>query len=226
MFAGRVPLERYLPNAIRPKVCSYYRKVLAAKPQIEAVTGLRWTIPNLDEFSNALEERESLTLPELPGYEFLAYLRHLGFPSPLLDWTRSPYIAAFFAFNGASTRHEGATAIYVYLEWAGRAERYMEPHIATTGPRVRTHVRHVLQQSDYSMCSVREKGEWHFASHEDVPKGRRESMLKFTIPAAERMKVLGMLDCFNLNAFSLFGTDESLAESVANRELIFNGTDL
>jgi hypothetical protein len=50
-------------------------------------------------------------------------------------------------------------------------------------------------------------------------------MWKFTIPAVERVKVLGMLDRFNLNAFSLFGTDESLAESVANRELIFNGTD-
>jgi hypothetical protein len=156
----------------------YYRQVLAAKPQIEAVTGRCWTIPNLAEFSHSLEARESLALPELPGYEFLAYLRHIGFPSPLLDWTRSPYIAAFFAFSGASARHEGAVAIYAYLEWAGRAERHMEPHIATTGPRVPTHVRHFLQQSDYSICSVRDKGEWHFASHEDAPRGRRESMLK------------------------------------------------
>lgn len=29
----------------------------------------------------------------------LATLRHLGFPSPILDWTKNKYIAAFFAFS-------------------------------------------------------------------------------------------------------------------------------
>jgi hypothetical protein len=50
--------------------------------------------------------------------------------------------------------------------------------------------------------------------------------VEVTIPAIERVKAPGMLDRFNLNAFSLLGTDESLAESLANREIIFNGTDL
>src|SRR5579871_975887 len=36
---------------------------------------------------------------QFPGYDYMAYLRHHGFPSPLLDWTRSPYVAAFFAFR-------------------------------------------------------------------------------------------------------------------------------
>ena len=32
-------------------------------------------------------------------YRYMAYLRHFGFPSPLLDWSRSPFVAAFFAFR-------------------------------------------------------------------------------------------------------------------------------
>jgi hypothetical protein len=221
-------LERYLPNAARHRVSGYYAKILSAKPQIEAGTGHRWEIPTLENFSRILEGQEFPTLPGLPGYEFWVYLRHLRFPSPLLDWSRSPYVAAFFAFNGASNQlntPDAVATIFAYLEYIGQAKR--RSPITTTGPHVRTHMRHVLQQSDYSICSVRDGNEWYFESHEAAlsASGQQESLLKFTIPGAERTKVLRMLDRFNLNAFSLFGSDESLVESVANRELLFKGVD-
>ncbi len=34
--------------------------------------------------------------------EFLAFLQHNGFPTPLLDWTASPYISAYFAFESVN----------------------------------------------------------------------------------------------------------------------------
>jgi hypothetical protein len=179
-----------------------------------------------EEFSRLVNEQESPTLPGLPGYEFWAYLRHFKFPSPLLDWSRSPYVAAFFAFNDATSQSDGHVAIFVYLEYIGQSKRRHPgvAYISTTGPCVRTHIRHVLQQSGYSIGLVRRNGDWHFARHEDalssVP-GQREVLLKFSIPVAERTRVLRMLDRFNLNAFSLFGSEESLVESVGNRELMF-----
>ncbi len=42
---------------------------------------------------------------------------------------------------------------------------------------------------------------------------------KFNLPAAERLKVLKSLDRSNINAFSLFQSEESLMETMAFREL-------
>ncbi len=64
---------------------------------------------------------------------------------------------------------------------------------------------------------------WRFANHEDVFNSRQPTeqdlLWKIVIPADERAKVLAHLDEFNLNAYSLFGSEESLMETLAYREI-------
>jgi|SRR5712664_266421 len=104
-----------------------------------------------------------------------------------------------------------------------RSEGSDAARIIRFGPYVRSHRRHFLQQSDYSIC-VFFDDLWHFAPHKDVfglDDPHQDLLIKINIPTTERLKVLKLLDDHNLNAFSLIGSDESLMETMAVRVLDF-----
>jgi hypothetical protein len=166
-------------------------------------------------------------IPAAPqGYEFMTYLRHHDFPSPLLDWTRSFYVAAFFAFR-SSKNEESDVAIYSLIEYYGKGKTlaYDKGCICGCGPNVRTHKRHFLQQSEYTYCTKRlppPDDKYVYCSHEEAFKkndDEQDVLTKFIIPRTERPKVLEKLHMMNITAHSLFGSDESLLETLAYQKI-------
>jgi hypothetical protein len=206
----------------------YYHIISKIQPQIETLTEKEWPIPDYPEVEQSTREYDAFNLQlwsgRCPGYAYMAYLRHHGFPSPLLDWTRSPYVAGYFAFYKANMTSTKRVSIYVISEIRNKVSGNNMPVLYPYGPYVRTHRRHVLQQSEYTLCLGFEN-EWRFERYDtvfDQGPHQQAACVKFTIPVAERAKVLRLLDSYNLNSFSLFGSEESMMETLSIREFCLN----
>ncbi len=208
-------LERYTPKSYSPG--NYYKKVmLAVQPTIESCTERRWDLP-----SDYTREDKIPGAPQ--GYPFMAYLRHHGFPCPLLDWTRSAYVAAFFAFQSEEAKN-GPVAIYSFVEYGGvgKSGRADEATIVSLGRYVRTHKRHFNQQSQSTYCQKLLNDKYVYCSHEHAfarNDSNQDILTKFVIPQTERAKVLDKLHTMNITAYSLFGSEESLLETLAYQEI-------
>ncbi len=221
-------LDRFFPRPL--SLIEYYRYAVMGSSKIGAFTGVNWNIPSLDEYEQWLGNHDRLSFHDFKAYDYLAYLRHHGFPSPLLDWSQSPYIAAFFAFRSVTTG-VNSVAVYAYQEYpgVGKIRSSAAPCIHRLGPYVSAHKRHFLQQSQYTFCTEIDGSAVRYTTHQSVVSRndqQQDLLWKFIIPVSERRSFLARLNKMNINSFSLFGSEDSLVETIALSDIYVRGRDL
>jgi len=214
---------------------SYVKLSIALADSINSLTGSDW-----DLWPMTVDIKNYEDLFECPDigkriHEYLIYLRHCGFPSPLLDWTESPYVAAFFAFCEIPNNSQ-KVAIYGFREMPiGIKHIDLEggANIKVIDYPFKTHRRHYLQQVQYTIC-LQQFGETQgFGKYEDALAASskyedfgtedqpfsQDLLIKYTIPTTERRNVLRQLDKMNISYASLFGTEDALIKTLALRQL-------
>jgi hypothetical protein len=120
----------------------------------------------------------------------------MGSPRRFLTGLCHRILPAYFAFRerpDPALDACGKVSIYVYLErlLSGQSACSSAPTIHSRGSYVRSDRRHFQQQFEYTICMVRDNGEWYYASHENVfARGDdgQDLLWKFNIPSTERLK--------------------------------------
>lgn len=163
-----------------------------------------------------------LNVPEQNG-AFYNLLQHHGYPTPLLDWTHSPYVAAFFAFRKLPEAYSENDVVRIYMfnnkKWQNRFIQMQHldlptPHLSVLEFLAIENPRLVPQQAVTTVTNL-------FDIEEYVISKEAETGIKFLeaidIPVADREKAMMDLRFMGITAGSMFPSIDGVCEEMRER---------
>jgi len=168
---------------------------------------------HLQRFKYAARGRRGATPATLSENEWWALGQHFGLATPLLDWTRAPFAALYFAYEEASVEADIPRAIYGLNETAVLSKlSEIENGPSVEKGRMRS-VEVIDPMSDENQRLVSQGGCFTRAPiglpierwvSEEFEGTNETALLRIELPNTDRLNCLQALNRMNINHLSLF----------------------
>jgi len=168
---------------------------------------------HLESFKYATRGRRGRNPAPLLENEWWALGQHFGLATPLLDWTRSPFAAAYFAFEESGTESTDYRVVYGLDQHAvkRKSDELLEdqsfeegrpPVIDFIDPMSDENQRLVSQSGLFTRAPIGTPIEqWVARAFESSAEA---VLLRIEIPNVDRLTCLRALNRMNINHLSLF----------------------